>query len=154
LLAAFEAFAPLANPFFAFEDQVGELISDLQCQKFDQRDPKNAVDFDVLMMFGLGQGALQQFTQQFAKSRVIETLDRPQFDAREIRRTRIVTDQVKKIVARRLDEFWAKEDIVVDVVHADGQRSHGNRDAIAFKFNPGRFGQARGEDLVGHDSAE
>src|SRR5262249_3231222 len=154
LLAALEIFPALADPFLALENQICELVAEFGSKKFEQSDAEEQVNFDVLVILGLGQRALQKFAQQLAKAGVVETLDGAKLDAGEIRSARILTDQVKQIVARRLDKSRAKENIVVDIVHTDGQRSQGDRDAIAFEFDPGRFGQARGKYLVSHDFAE
>ena len=42
---------------------------------------------------------------------------------------------------------------MVDVVHADGQRPHGDRGVVAPEFDPGRFCRAGRENAVDHDLA-
>jgi len=65
----------------------------------------------------------------------------------------VLTDEVKQVLARRLDEPWTQEHIVVNVVHTDGQRPHGDRGAVALEFDPGRFCRAGRENAVDHDLA-
>jgi len=43
---------------------------------------------------------------------------------------------------------------VVDVVHPDSQRPHGDGGVVALEFDPGSFCRAGREDPVGHDLAE
>ena len=97
-------------------------------------------------MFRLRQRALQQFGKQLAESRVIQALHVAQLDPGKIGRPGVLADEVEKVIARRLNELGAEEDIVVDVVDADGQRSHRNRDAIALELDSGRFRQPGRED--------
>jgi len=59
LLAALEMFAPLANALLAFQNQVRKLVAQLLSEKFEQRDPENEIDFNVLVVLGIRQRALQ-----------------------------------------------------------------------------------------------
>ena len=139
LLAALEIFAPLANPFLPFQDEVRKLIGQFLRQEFQQRQPEGKIDLDVFMIFRLGEAALQNLGQQFAKRSVIQALRRAQFDARKISRVRALPDQVEQIVARGHHELRAEEHIVVDIVHPDRQRSHRDRRVIALQLDPRRF---------------
>src|SRR5579859_182000 len=67
LLAAFKMLAALANPFLAFLNEVGELIGKFGRKKFENGDAKENVEFDVLVILGVGQRAVEQFGQQLAK---------------------------------------------------------------------------------------
>src|SRR4029077_9715570 len=51
LLAALEMFAALANPFLAFEDEIGELIADFKGEKFQETQGEDPIDLDVLLIF-------------------------------------------------------------------------------------------------------
>src|SRR6266849_8929794 len=52
-----------------------------------------------------------------------------------------------------MDEPGAQEHIVVDVVHADGHRPHGDGGVVALEFDPGRFCRAGRKNAVDHDLA-
>ncbi len=84
---------------------------------------------------------------------MVRALDGPQLSAGNVRAFGMLTDEVKQVFARRLDEPWTQEHIVVDVVHTDGQRPHGDRGAVALEFDPGRFCGAGRENAVDHDLA-
>ena len=60
LLAAFEVLATLPNPFLAFVDEIGKLIAHFKSQKFQEGQTEDQVDFDVFLVLGLGQSALEQ----------------------------------------------------------------------------------------------
>jgi len=77
-LAAFKMFATLANPFLAFENQVGELIADFEGKKFQQRQAKHQVDFAVFLEFCLRDRALHEVGKELAKGGVVWALDRTQ----------------------------------------------------------------------------
>src|SRR6266481_8739257 len=53
LLAALEMLAPLANPFLAFEDQVGKLIAHLEGQKLQQAQTEEQVDLYIFVILSL-----------------------------------------------------------------------------------------------------
>ena len=55
LLAAFEMLAALANPFLAFEDQVGKLIAHFEGEEFEQAQAEEQVDFNIFVILGLRQ---------------------------------------------------------------------------------------------------
>ncbi len=84
---------------------------------------------------------------------MVRALDGPQFGAGDVGAFGVLADEIKQVLARRLDEPWTQEHIVVDVVHTDGQRPHGDRGAVALEFDPGRFCRAGRENAVDHDLA-
>jgi len=43
----------------------------------------------------------------------------------------LLADEIEKIIARRLDKLRTQEHVVVNVVHADRQRPHGDRDVCS-----------------------
>src|SRR4029077_17930181 len=75
LLAALEMFAALANPFLAFEDEIGELIADFKGEKFQETQAAETIDFDGRVKFFLGHRALHEVGEQLAESGVVRTLD-------------------------------------------------------------------------------
>jgi hypothetical protein len=154
LLAALEMFAALANPFLAFEDEIGELIADFEGEKFQETQAEEQVDLDVLVKIFLGNRALHEVGEQLAESGVVRTLDGAQLGTGNIGAFGVLADEVEEVFARGLDEPGAQEHIVVDVVHADGQRPHGDGGVVALEFDLGRFCRAGREDVVGHDLAE
>src|SRR5271165_2414067 len=52
LLAALEIFAALADPFLPFQNQIGELIGQFLSDEFQQAQPENEINLDVLVIFG------------------------------------------------------------------------------------------------------
>lgn len=52
----------------------------------------------------------------------------------------MLPDEVKQIIASGLDKSGAEENVVVNIVHADGQRAHGESDVVAFQADSGRLG--------------
>src|SRR5712692_1326598 len=71
LLAALEMLAPLADPLFAFEDQVGKLIANFEGQKFQQAQPEEQVDLNIFVILGLCQRTLQNLGEHFAEARIV-----------------------------------------------------------------------------------
>src|ERR1700694_2178724 len=132
----------LANPFLAFEDQVGKLIADFEGQKFQQAQTEEQVDLNIFMILGLRQRTLQQFGEEFAEGGTVRSSRGAQLDPRKVGSAGALANYVEKISASRLDELGAQEYVVVDVIHADRQRAHGDRDVVALEFGPGLFGGA------------
>src|SRR5260221_1335702 len=95
LLATLEALAALPNPFLAFEDQIGKLISNFEGKKLQQSEAKKQVDFDVLVKFCLGHRALHEVGEQLAESSVVRALDGAQLGAGDIRAFGVLPDEVK-----------------------------------------------------------
>src|SRR5258708_14931425 len=95
LLATPEALAALPNPFLAFEDQIGKLISNFEGKKLQQSEAKKQVDFDVLVKFCLGHRALHEVGEQLAESSVVRALDGAQLGAGDIRAFGMLPHRVK-----------------------------------------------------------
>jgi len=125
--------AALANPFLAFEDEVGKLIAHLEGEKFQQAPGEKEVDLDILVIFGLRQGTLQQLGEQLAEGGVVRPSRGTQLDPWEIGAAGLLANHVEEIVAGRLDEPGAQEYVVVDVIHTDRQRPHGDGDVVALE---------------------
>ncbi len=121
LLAALEIFPALPDVLLHVQNHVAELIHKFRGQKFQQRQPEQQVNLNVFLLLRLAQRTLQQFRQQFAKACGINRLGIAEFDAGKIGAAGILPDQVKQVIARHLHEFWAKKNVVVNVVHANGQ---------------------------------
>src|SRR6267142_1940288 len=153
LLAAFKMLPALANPLLAFENEIGELIADFDSEEFQQGQAKHKINVDIFVELGLSDGALHEVSEQFAKGGMVRVLHGPQFSAGDVGAFGVLTDEVKQVLTRRLDEPWTQEHIVVDVVHADGQRPHGDRGVVALEFDPGRFCLTGRENTVDHDLA-
>lgn len=131
LLTAFEMLAALTYPFLAFQNEVGELIANFKGEKLQKAQAEKKIDLDVFVIFGLGKRALENLREQFAKADGIRPAGGAQIDARKKRGTDALTNDIKKILAGSLHELGAQENVVVDVVHSDGQGSHGNGELIA-----------------------
>src|SRR5712692_9100553 len=140
LLAALEMLAPLANPFLAFEDQVGKLIAHFEGQEFQQAQPEEQIDLNIFVIFGKRQRTLQQLGEQLAEGSAVRSSRGAQLDPRKIGAAGVLTNHVEKIFASRLDELRAQEDVVVDVIHTDRQRPHGDRDVVTLELGPRLFG--------------
>jgi hypothetical protein len=61
LLAAFEMLAALTNPLLAFENQIGKLVAEFEGEKLQERQAEEQIDFDIFVVLGLGESALQKF---------------------------------------------------------------------------------------------
>src|SRR5882762_981842 len=119
LLAAFEVLATLANPYLAFVDEIGKLIPHFIGQKFQEAQSEDQIDFDILLVLGLGQSALEQLGEKFAKARMIRSARVAEIHAGKERGTGALADEIEKIVARGLNELRTQEYVVVNVIHAD-----------------------------------
>ncbi len=150
LLAALEMLAALADPFLPFQDNVGELIADFRGEKFQQAQAEKEVDLDILVILGLGQGTLQKLRQQLAKRHRIRPSRGARLHAGKMHGTGALADQVEEVIAGRLDELRAEEDVVMNIVDADRQRPHGDGDAIALQVDSGPFRRAEYGEFVGH----
>src|SRR5467141_2643297 len=142
LLAAFEVLATLANPYLAFVDEIGKLIAHFIGQKFQEGQAEDQLDFDTFLVLGLGQSALEQLGEKFAKAGMIRSARVAEIHAGKERGAGALADEIEKIVARGLNELRTQEYVVVNVIHADRQRPHGDRDVIALEIDPGRFARA------------
>src|SRR5437899_1556269 len=71
LLAALEMLAALANPFLAFENQIGELVANLEGQEFQQAQTEEKVNLYIFVILSLGQRTLQQLREKSAEAGVI-----------------------------------------------------------------------------------
>src|SRR6266436_5808846 len=139
LLTTFKMFASFADPFLSFEDEVGKLIADLEGQKFQQAKAEQQVDLNVFVVLGLCQSTLQDLGEQLAESGAVWPTRGAQLNSRQIGGAGVLANDVEKILARPLDKFGAQKNVVVDVIHADRQGAHGDRDVIALEFRPRLF---------------
>jgi len=139
LLTPLEMLAPLADPFLAFEDKVGKLIARFEGQKFQQAHPEEQVDFYIFVILGLRQRTLQELGEQLAEAGAVGSSRGAQLDPRKIGVAGALANNVEKILASRLNKLGAQEYIVVDVIHTDCQRAHGDRDVVALELGPGLF---------------
>src|SRR6266436_8076235 len=142
LLTAFKMFASLANPFLSFEDEVGKLIADLESQKFQQGKAEQQVDLNVFVILGLCQSALHDLGEQLAESDAVWSSRGAELNSRQICCAGVLANDVEQILAASLDELRAQEDIMVNVVDANRQRLHGERDVVALEFGARLFGGA------------
>ena len=62
----------------------------------------------------------------------------------------MLADEVKQVIASRLNKLGAQENVVVNVIDADGQRPHGDRDVIAFQLDSLRLGRLQYGVFAGH----
>src|SRR5208283_6250288 len=95
LLKPLENLAALAYVFLAVENHVGKLVDQFAAQEFQDGQPEQDVNFDVLLMLRPVQRALQNLRQQLAKRGGIHLFVASKIDSREIGRTDILPDQVK-----------------------------------------------------------
>src|SRR5882762_4267685 len=142
LLTAFEVLATLANPYLAFVDQIGKLIAHFIGQKFQEGQTEDQVDFDIFLVLSLGQSALEQLGEKFAKAGMVRSARVAEIHSGKERGAGALAEEIEKIVARDLDELRTQEYVVVNVIHADRQRPHGDRDVIALEIDPGRSARA------------
>src|SRR5260370_7398867 len=91
---------------------------------------------------GGGGRAVKLRGEEFAEGGAVRYRGGGKLDARKVGAAGALGKNVEKIIASRLHKLRAQEYIVVDVIHADRQRSHGDRDVVALKFGPGLFGGA------------
>jgi len=61
-----------------------------------------------------------------------------------------MANKIEEIVASGLDEFGAQEDVVVDIVDANGERPHGKGYAVALQVDARRVGRTGRQKFVGH----
>jgi hypothetical protein len=115
------------------------LIAHFEGQKFQQAQTEEQVDLYIFLVLGLRQRTLQQFGEQLAEGDAVWSSLGAQLDPREIGVAGALAKDVEKIIASRLDELRAQEYVVVDVIHSDRQRPHGDRDVVALEFGPDVF---------------
>src|SRR5579885_2413068 len=120
-LASLEVLSALPNPFLAFQDEIGELISGLLGEELDERKPEEQIDFDIFLILGLGERTLQEVAEAFAEGAAVRPFGFAKLDSRKVRGAGVLPDQLEKIFPRPLDEFGAEEHIMVNIVNADGQ---------------------------------
>ena len=140
LLTPLEMLATLSNPLLALQDQVRKLVADLQSQKFQQGQTEQQVDLDIFLVFRFGQRTLQHFRQQSPECRGVHRLGATQLDSRQVGSAGILPHQIKQVIPRHLRKFRAQVNVVVNVVHADGQVPHGQRRPIGPDSKPVRLG--------------
>ena len=133
-------FASLADPFLSFEDEVGKLVADLEGQEFQQPKAEQQVDLDVFVILRVRQSTLQDLGEQLAESGTVWPPRGTQLNSWQIGGTGVLANDVEKILTRPLDKFGAQKNVVMDVIHADRQGAHGDRDVIALEFGPRFFG--------------
>src|SRR6266850_6253125 len=121
LLAAFEVLATLANPHLAFVNEIGKLIAHFIGQKFQEGQTENQVDFDIFVVLGLGQSALEKLGEKLAEAGMVGRAGVAELHAGKERGTGALAEEIEKIIARGLDKLRAQEYVVVNVVHADRQ---------------------------------
>src|SRR5262249_11797875 len=94
LLAALEMLAALANPFFAFLNQVGELVRQFRGEKLQNGYPEEQIHFDVLVIFRRGQRAVEHLSEQLTEGGSVERLSGAQFDAWQISFAGVLANEV------------------------------------------------------------
>ena len=104
-------------------------------------------------MLGGGQRIAQQVGEQFAEGGGIHGLAAAELDAGKEAVAGVLADQVEQVVARSLDKFGAEKNVVVDVVHANGKRTHRQGDVVAFQRVAVRVRHAEVEKSIGHTAA-
>ena len=62
----------------------------------------------------------------------------------------MLADEIEEIIAGGLNKLGAEENVVVNIIHPDGQRPHGERDVIALQPDSGRLGRAKYGKRIGH----
>src|SRR5690242_3843654 len=145
--------AALTNVLLAFENKVGKLIPDFESEKLQQGEAKEQVDFDVFVKFGLRNGTLHEIGQKLAEGGMVRSLNGAEFRAGDVGTFGVLANEVKQIFASGLDEPGAQEYVVVNVIHADGQRAHRNGAVIALEFRRWCVCLAGNENAVDHDLA-
>lgn len=78
---------------------------------------------------------MKKLRQGFAKGSVVGTLAGAQVNPRKVDGTGVLANDFKEIITGGLKKPGAQEDIVVDIVHANGQRPHGKGDAVALQLD-------------------
>lgn len=76
---------------------------------------------------------MEKFGHQFAKSDGIRPAGWARLHAGRLRGICMLPDEVEQIIARGLHKLGTEENIVMNVVHPNGQRPHGERDVIALQ---------------------
>ncbi len=95
LLAAFEVLATLANPHLAFVDEIGKLIAHFIGQKFQEGQAEDQVDFNIFLVLGLGQSALQKLGEKFAKAGMVRRARVAELHAGKERGAGALTDEIE-----------------------------------------------------------
>ncbi len=126
------------------------LRSNFRGEEFQQAQAKKEVDLDVLVIFGLRQRALEKLGQQFAKRDGVRPARRARLHARGLGGIGVLPDEIEEIIAGGLNKLGAEENVVVNIVHADGQRPHRQRDVIALQADSRWLGRAKYGEFVGH----
>lgn len=62
----------------------------------------------------------------------------------------MLADEIEQIIAGSLNKLGAEENVVVNIVHPDGQRSHGQGDVIALQADSRRLRRVKDGERVGH----
>ena len=135
LLTALKLLSTLPDPFFPFEDEVSELVAKLLREKFQDRQAKQNVDFDVFLIFRLCNRRLQQVAKQLPEPCAINGLRVAQLYARDKSTGGVLTNQFKEIVARGLNKSRAEVHVVMNVIDANRKRGHRKAQAIARQLN-------------------
>jgi hypothetical protein len=93
---------------------------------------------------------LEKLGQQFAKRNRVWPPGLARLHARSLLGICVLADEIEEIIAASLNKLRAKENVVVNIVNADSQRSHGQEDVIALQAYSRRLGRAKYGEFVGH----
>ncbi len=151
LLAALEMDAARVNPLFALDDQAGELAGDLAQQEFQNGEAIEDIHLDVLRVFGARQRNLKKFEELLAKARGIGRRGVAPLAIGKIQ-TGDGANAVEQVFARRLGEFRAQVNVIVDVVEADVDALQMQLDGIRLELHAGRVRGRNYNGRIGHST--
>src|ERR1700682_4713728 len=138
LLGAVKMLAAAADPFLPLQHEICELRGDLLGKEFQKRDAQQEIDLNILPVFGALKSRVQQVREmafpganpRWASCLAVWLLSVWLFaiwqltvGLRKKFEIGVLADEFEKVHTRQLNERWAKENVVMDIVHADGQRA-------------------------------
>ncbi len=126
LLAVLEDLAAPANVVLALDQDARELVARFLADEFQEREPVQDVWLDRLLEFRAGHRLLQHFCEDLAEGGVfglagaVLAFALPVLLVEQGNVNRLA-DQVEQVLARKLDELGAEENVIMDVVETDSQ---------------------------------
>ena len=147
--AAFKMLAAAANPFFPFQHEIRELRADFLRKEFQQRDTQQQVNLNIFSEFCSLQSRLEQVREvplpgaRLRRARRFPLLGLA-FGLRKEHEIGVLPDELQKVRARQLDKLRAQKNVVVNIIHPNGQRAQRQLGDITLQVNP------RGATRRGH----
>ena len=137
LLGMVEMLAAAADPLLGFEHEVRKLRADFLRQELQQGDAKQQVNLDILLVLGVLEPGVQKVGKlALPGGRLRRTRDPavglPAVNLPAVRLRAVglrkeseigaLPDEFQQVCPARFDESGTQKNVVVDVIHPDGQR--------------------------------